>query len=204
MTKRDKIMTTTHPATSLQLDARVSFDDLVNIAVSRFETQLHTARTNVQNDMKLNQANRAKFLKALCNEILNQAKKDHASITTIGQLTVTTKVSVDEDAEPKQGNIAVDVSVAFSGSNLVETQYHITKELTVLYAVPPGRIIELDTMVEEYTNLRNQFLNLNQQIQDIDRKTRQVKGLLAEQKLEAQCLTGLLEDQRIQDILQIK
>ena len=197
-------MTTTHPATSLQLDARVSFDDLVNIAVSRFETQLHTARTSVQNDMKLNQANRAKLLKALRHEILNQAKTEHASITTIGQLTVTTKVSVDEDAEPNQGNIEVDVSVVFIGPNLVETKYHRTTELTVLYAVSPGRIIELDTMAEEYTNLRNQLLNLNQQIQDMDRKTRQVKGLLAEQKLEAQGMTGLLEDQRIQDILQIK
>jgi hypothetical protein len=193
------------PATALQLDARVSFDDVVNIAVSRLETQLHTARTNVQNEMKLNQAKRAKLLTSMHQEIVAQAKKDHAHLnSTFGQLTVSVKVSTDENKLPKKGVIGVDLVISYGGANVTGYSTRRQTDLEIEYPVHPKLMMELDTFDENYTNLRTKLTSLNQQIQDIDRKTRQIKGLLAEQKLEAQGLSNLLDDPRIQNILQLQ
>jgi hypothetical protein len=193
------------PATALQLDARVSFDDVVNIAVSRLETQLHTARTNVQNEMKLNQAKRAKLLTSMHQEIVAQAKKDHAHLnSTFGQLTVSVKVSTDENKLPKKGVIGVDLVISYGGANMTGYSTRRQTDLEIEYPVHPKLMMELDTFDENYTNLRTKLTSLNQQIQDIDRKTRQIKGLLAEQKLEAQGLSNLLDDPRIQNILQLQ
>jgi hypothetical protein len=150
------------PATALQLDARVSFDDVVNIAVSRLETQLHTARTNVQNEMKLNQAKRAKLLTSMHQEIVAQAKKDHAHLnSTFGQLTVSVKVSTDENKLPKKGVIGVDLVISYGGANVTGYSTRRQTDLEIEYPVHPKLMMELDTFDENYTNLRTKLTSLN-------------------------------------------
>lgn len=204
-------------AKDLKLDASVSFDDLVNIAVSKYETALHERRTEIQARNKACENERKKVVDDIIKHVAGHLEVAFPDRNDVGSLTIQYKIepsTVLGDnflnrpfwyAEVTQTTTIKDgANVMFSQySNSGEQKLVVVNSFNAVMPVPNDFVQLIADNKRDAEVCRQDLLAVNAELQGIERKTRQVKGLLAEKKLQDAGLSGLLDSPEIANILQL-
>lgn len=207
-------MEKTQLANVMNMDAKVSFDDLVNIFVSRHEEDLHQKRARIQFQIKELNASKVKLIQAV-RDIAHDNVTDR--FETMQNEAIKTKftVMVAEDGDLAKDpfwNVDVKMRVDVIDEDVLAWRPKTSTysddvsqscNLVMKVRICEEQITEWNGLIVELGVLKEALLLVNGDIQSIDRKTRQIKGLLATKKLEAEGLTNLLESKEVQDILKL-
>ena len=192
----------------LTVDAKINLDDVVNVFISRYETDLTGRFETTQAGLKEN----LKCLKALDLEVLARLKADFVVEDKVIYSCFTHQVSqsfgeIVINWPSKTASLQVNhVTTPLNGCKLADyynkTEYKTSFNVNVnLYE---DFCSTYDRMVGEGNVLREELMSYNQQLQQVDRKARQIKGLIAEKKLEQAGMTDLLENPELAKLIQLK
>lgn len=194
----------------LKIDTNISFDDVVNVFVSRYETDLHTRRAQIQQQIKDNVADKKKLQLRLQEAAIGWTMAMFKPMTNMGDVVVEFTWNIgDELVISAKNTIIISVSQStklpqgIQGPDYQGKTPAIEKDLSVLFT-PPGVLIDvwkdIATQAEE---LKQKLVAVNGDMQGIDRKARQIKGLIAERKLQDAGMTELLANPEITAMLQL-
>lgn len=198
----------------VQMDAKVTFDDLVNIYVSKYEEELHQRRARIQAQIRELNGAKSKLIQAI-REIAHDNVADRFETIQNDGIVAKFTVSVAEagdltksdfwDVDVKQRlDIVHETALQWRPKNTIysdEVSQSIVLALKV--RICDEQVQEWKKTEQELATLKEQLLVVNGDIQAIDRKTRQIKGLLATKKLEDIGATNLLEMPEVQSILKL-
>lgn len=204
---------TTQPALikDLKMDATISFDDVINVFVSRFETELFAQRASIQANLKANQAEKKDLQKQIGANLDEQLEAIFAPLVD-GFHDVVVSFYWNKGLEATPNNKErVKISITQTTTlpeGMQAPDYQgklptISKDFDIQIA-PPAELIsawKANDVVGE--DLKQKLLAVNAEMQGIDRKTRQIKGLIAERKLQDAGMQDLLANEEISKILQL-
>lgn len=198
----------------VNMDAKVSFDDLVNIFVSRHEEELHTKRGRIQTQIKELNASKVALIKAIREVAHDSISERFEPIENMGVKAKFTVVVAEQgdlsktefwDVDVKQRlDIVAEQAIQWRPKNSVysdEVSQSVVLQLKV--RICDEQVQQWAKIDKELAVLKEQLLLVNGDIQAIDRKTRQIKGLLATKKLEDMGAEQLLELPEVQNILKL-
>lgn len=193
---------------NIELNAAVSLDDIVNVFISRYETTCHDQFSEVQARLKEN----GQALKALDLEVLVKLKEDFVTADQV--------ISRNFMFETKQsfGQITIDWPNSAASINVTHTTMTLngvklggysgkdtdTNNFTVRVNMYEHFAAAHKRLTEEGTKIREELMVVNHQLQQVDRKARQVKGFIAERKLEQAGMSALLENVELAQLIQLK
>lgn len=193
----------------LTINAQINLDDVVNVFISRYETDLTGRFDAIQADMKEN----GKCLKSLDLEVLTKLKEDfvladevihrcftHETKQSFGEIVInwpskTASLTINHVTTPLNGCKLDDYySNKTENKNSFKVSVNLHEHFCSAY----------DRLVGEGSLLREQLMAVNQQLQQVDRKARQIKGVIAERKLEQAGMTDLLQNAELAQLIQLK
>lgn len=197
----------------VQMDAKVTFDDLVNIYVSQYEEQLHQKRARIQVQIKELNAAKTELIKVIRAQVLEDAQLSFDN-SIIGGFKVKFTVVVDDDHDLGKDTfwpitvkqfteITIPDDLKWRSSSVLRDDVSQSVQWILKHRVEDGMVEAWNKTVKELGELKEQLLGVNGDIQSIDRKTRQIKGLLATKKLEDIGASNLLEMPEVQNILKL-
>lgn len=204
-----------HLASTLNISANLTFDDIVNVVVSRHEDALVARRTELQQRAKAN-TNEGKNLKmAMRDDVLAKFQSEFPAQVQAGGAMMHNQVTIND--EPGSNFLVtkmwpgqLSISLIMGSTQVLFTDYHASSvkqaATTTSYL---GGMVDNELFAQYMDNikvgeeLKQQLMQINAELQGIDRKTRQVKALLAERKLAENGLHDLLALPEIAQILQL-
>lgn len=192
---------------NIELNAQVNMDDVVNIFISRYETTLHDQFGQIQVALK----EHSKKLAGLDLEALAKLKEDFVLADEViarnalfetkqsyGDIKIiwtegTATFEIKHVTTPVVGCKMVSYQEVESNKNSFNIKVNLHEHFVSAYK----------RLNEEGTKLRDELLATNQKLQQVDRKARQIKGLIAEKKLEQAGMTDLLNNTELAQLVQI-
>jgi hypothetical protein len=203
------IKTNNELVSQIGFDAKVSMDDLVNVFVSRHEEMLHTQRATAQAAVKSDTAAVNACVAKLVATTLAIAKQNWMGAHH-DTFSIEFDCSISDNEKLTSGKPTLTVRVAetiryFLDNCKMEYNNSTTnsRSFGIVYNVASNDIEELKNLEAIVATSKDDVLRINGQIQSIDRKTRQIKGLLAEKKLRSEGMQDLLDSPEIATILQL-
>lgn len=187
------------------VDAAVSMDDIVNVFVSKFEEELYSRRGSVQQSVKNNTAEKNKLKELIQSEVADSVKGMFTKTVLAPGVVVNYKIKAGNEGDLDKSTkwpVSVESHVAID-SEAISFADHSSKtvSMNILVAVNPDHIEHWKQLTNTMNQLKEQLVVLNSEIQGVDRKTRQVKGLIAGQKLADAGMENLLGNEEIAKIL---
>lgn len=192
---------------NFELNATVGLDDVVNVFISRYETACHTQFAEVQGRLKEN----GQKLKALELEARTKVKEDFITPDEIIGRTYMFETKQTFD----------NITIEWAGKTVMIGVVHTTTALNHAKIVGYGQsttsintfnirvnlhenfVGAYNRLTEEGAAIREELMLVNQQLQQVDRKARQVKGFIAERKLEQAGMSALLENSELAQLIRI-
>lgn len=192
----------------LTIDAKINLDDVVNVFISRYETDLTGRFETVQGQLKEN----AQCLKALDLEVLTRLKEDfvlenqvihscftHRTTQSFNEVVInwpakTACLTITHTTTPNNNCKLADYYAKTESKNSFSINVNLYGDAVSTY----------ERLVGEGNKLREELMSYNQQLQQVDRKARQIKGLIAERKLEQAGMTDLLQNPELAQLIQLK
>jgi len=189
------------------LNATVGLDDVVNVFISRYETACHNRFAEVQSRLKEN----GQKLKALDLEARTKIKEDFITPDEIigrNYMFETKQTFGDINIEWTGKAILIAVvhtttalnDVKIAGYNQTTTSIH---NFSIRVNLHENFVATFNRLTEEGAAIREELMLVNQLLQQVDRKARQVKGFIAERKLEQAGMSALLENNELAQLIQI-
>ena len=207
-------MTTTDAMSKLSLNAQVTMDDIVNILVSKHEEALYQRRQQVQEAIRSAMADQKKLGEAIRtmakNEVfvllkpLTEPTLTHASISIDVQPAETSDLDkVDYwDVAYEQTLKLPEGPVRIVNKNYAhESDKGGVFKTTMRVTVQPEQLEDWRQISRLLAEERLELNSVNAELQAVERKTRQVKAHLAQQKLQAEGMEALLAGPEIQNIM---
>lgn len=195
---------------TLKLDATITFDDLVNVFVSRHEDALHLHRGEIQRSLKLVNADRAILVDEIKAFLKQEVENRFGDVNPDAGIKIAFElVSVTEEHDLKKTDfwpVTLKQSLKIDRTDIkyVKESYGDNKyKFDLAIKVTAEHLKAWHSIAKRQNELKEQLVLVNADIQSIDRKTRQVKGLLAAKKLEQADAMALLESDEIKNILKI-
>lgn len=191
------------------LNTTLNMDDVANVYLARYEEQLLAQQADVRNKIRTVEAAKAALLKV----VTEQAKSDVlAALATVSSPALQFEISGDPGFD--ESGIVLHVTQTFevpAGLTLY-TSYHrrghnetkMQNSYNVVIAVSQEHKLKADELDQEHQTLSDALKDLNTNLQNIDRKTRQVKAILSANKLKDMGQTDLIDLPEINALLQIK
>jgi len=200
-----------------KLDAKVGMDDIVNIFVSQHEEQLHQQRAAVQKMFKETQSIvqktielvKTETLQDVLNQLNHNATKD-GLVRDIYSFDKDDHMSVNPDNNVVMFSVTRTTKIIAMGTLQFVGRYNgkfseqVQEHLNLSTNIGSAHLATIKQYKEEADQLQAQLVEINAAIQGIDRKTRQIKAVLAQKNLEAAGLNDVLTSPEIQTILQLK
>lgn len=186
-------MTTTSVAVDNQklnnligVDAKIDFNDLVNVFVSRYETELR-ARKDTLNGQLVAVNNKIRALSdELINGLVTKLGTDQVSASLFG-------VNVQASAErPTVSFSTKKLTVKIKITIPTNERYERVLETTQTHDIPEAKLGEYNILEAERVEITTELRDIGQNLNDLTFKERQVRAKLSEQRLGAEGLEGLI------------
>lgn len=197
---------------AISMNAQVDLDDVASIFIARFETGLHDQQAAIQRELKEVQKNRQAVedeVKTRVEELL--AKTFHNFDGPFANITHVIKVNTVGPADRRvlaeiiqKTSTPVDCTVHIYTSYNYEAGQHDGHKTTMKVAVDmlQSEVDAITNLDDQINGLREQLVQVNNELKGLDRKVRQVKATIAEKKLHELGMTDLLESPELLKLIQ--
>lgn len=177
-------------------DVKVGMEDVVSVFLSRYENSLHDLRTTKQAEM----AELNKQIKTLTDAELKRATDlvKQAIVTTqdIGLVILEQKLDGDVVIEWSKKVLNFNLATTVRSKSVTGDAYRSKTSGTV------GGQVEIDSnvqkqyqeLIEKKQKIADELTVINNNLRDMSRKERQVKGQIAEMKLSSCGMEQLLQE----------
>lgn len=191
---------------TLAINAQVTFDDIVNVFVSRYEEQLHQQRANIQRQLKALQQEKAAVITEIRAEVtaVLQSQFDTVDNQVAKKFVITTdEVNNLTDVDTWGAKVVMERHCDYPAGMVVCGYPSQDAIWTLKVDVPTSLVAKWRTFDPAIVHLKEQLMIINNDLQSVDRKTRQIKGVLAERKMQKEGMSDLLESDEIKSILKL-
>lgn len=195
--------------TQLQLNASLSFDDVINVFVSKHEEELHAVRTDIQTNLRAVESKYQQAKKDLLNVYVEELLEAHRVAYPHVVFSWLNPV-VNHDTNNRTANVngRLCIELARPASITAPLVYgysgtadRITNSEHISITVEEQDMEQLNALYDEKVQLTNQFQVVNGALQGLERKVRQIKAYVAAERLKAEGYEALLDDKNIQSML---
>lgn len=191
----------------IDLEAKVTMEDVVNVFLSRFENNLIARRTEIQKELQT--------LKKSMNDLIAGLRQEHMATARaemeinpglhIKEVTMT-DINIDEwDGKVKQFYYEVNGTFRKNDKFTFGSRYQDSSDRTwsvgIRFTITEEQQKELDTLAKRRTILKQDLVAVNNELQSIERKARQVRGEIAAKKLGVEGMEALLSDPNLESII---
>ena len=178
----------------LTSNLQVGMEDVVNVFIARLEDSLHNQRENLQGQVR--------NLKTKLEELNDEQKlrKDDIELVSIQTQYVEISQKLDDvRVNWEKGIVSIDVETTTKSRKYVgKSDYYDKKESTsevqVHLSISPKALNEHNSLNKEIADLTAELMKVNNQLRDMSRKERQVRGVIATKKLTEMGMEDLLND----------
>ncbi len=202
MSNSKSVSTATFNQISANLN--VGIDDVVNVFISKYEDGLIEQRTSKQLEVKqINE--QINQVVAKLNVEIDKFKEQYDQTVTIG--LITTVYSIGSAATTINWNeqtVLCQVAMATKVDGKKDAYYgsgHSTVRVDMV--IPVDIHFEYKQLLSSKEQLLSELQELNSLLRDVSRKERQVRGRIAEQKLENLGMTDLLNEPSLLKLIQV-
>jgi len=178
----------------IQNNINVGMEDVVAVFLSRYETSLHTERATLQKEMGLINGQ----IKTLHDGFLTLVKEwvEHSGtvgVNNFGLVEVEVKLEKNLNVDWNKGvvNYVLETSVR---SLSVDADTYRSKSSGTVAGVHTIDVTEYNQLMEQKNVLTEKLTIVNNNLRDVSRKERQVRGQLAELKLKNLGMEDLLNE----------
>ena len=187
----------------IQSNLTVGMDDLVNVFIAKYETSLIDQRTVLQDKLKgLN-----KVISGLGETAIKDAKTIvlgfQVPTFNNGYLSINTTIGDNFKLDWEKKHVSFTVNTVVK--SLVKVDWNTEGGSCVNSAVPfhSDLFSAYDNAMEEKRVVMDELTKINNDLRDVSRKERQVRGKIAERKFVASGLEDLLADQELVKLIQL-
>jgi hypothetical protein len=179
-------------------DITVGMNDVVNVFVERYETDLINKRTSNQNKLKdLN-----KQIQLLANASLAAAKLFVVEANIVGVFDnpiFTSTISVPDkefEVDWTDGSVTYKVLTDVQSKTIPASHYsgHYSDSIKCKFDIDQKDLDQYKDLMEQKTAITNVLGEININLRDVSRKERQVRAKLSEQKLTDMGMQDLLSN----------
>jgi uncharacterized protein YPO0396 len=189
----------------IQSNVTVGMDDLVNVFIAKYETSLIDKRNSLQDQLKgLN-----KIIVGLGETAVKDAKELVESFK-LGMINykngyIEISTTVNDEFKLNWEKQHVTFSITTHSNSFVKVNYQSDNSATITSAIPLSTDLmsAYNNTLTEKQNIMDQLTVINNELRDISRKERQVRGRIAERKFVASGLEDLLSDQELVKLIQL-
>lgn len=180
---------------NIQTDLKVDMKDVVDVFLSKYENSLHSERTLLQKEMGVINTDIKNLTKKIVDGAESFIKSSLVVTTNLGLVVVELKLESEPtiDWSKQQVNYQLGSSVK---SVSVHEGYRCSSTGTIVgvLPVPAADQTNYHSLMDTKNGLTDKLTVVNNNLRDIGRKERQIKGLLAEKKLQEIGMEGLLNE----------
>lgn len=190
----------------IQANVSVGMDDLVNVFIAKYETSLIDQRNNLQSQMK-------EVNKRICDlgeTALKDAKEVIKSFCLENLIFENSYISVWTGVNDQKTELSWDKKhVTFEVETIITTHVKVnwtstsSSEVTSAIDLHPDIIDSYNLLMEDKRVVLDGLSTINNELRDISRKERQIRGRIAERKFVASGLEDLLADQELAKLIQL-
>lgn len=189
----------------IQTNISVGMDDLVNVFIAKYETSLIDQRIVLQDQLKgLN-----KVISDLGEAAIKDAKEtvkcfqlDNVDFKN-GYISVITTIGDEFKLDWENKRVSFVVRTKLVSSVKVDWRTDNSADVTSAVSLAPDVVSGYEHALEEKRVVMEGLTNINNELRDISRKERQVRGKIAERKFVASGLEDLLADQELAKLIQL-
>jgi len=211
MDNNNEVVVAAAPANGLGnivIDAKISMDDIVNVYVSQHEEVLHARRQELQADIKKQNAAKAEIENTIKATATATAKGMFITLEgsshCVSYKVADAVLSKDGDKPKLTVSIKQTVAMLNDGATLLKQSSYsdpAVNDFAIGLEVAEDQLAAIKAIDATLVELKDKLVINNGEIQAIDRKTRQIKGLLAQKKMQDAGMTDILALPEIQSIL---
>ncbi len=187
----------------IQSNVTVGMDDLVNVFIAKYETSLINQRNTLQDQLK----DFNKIISGLGETAINDAKQavQEFNIPKFknGYVSIITTIGDEFKLNWEKKHVTFDITTNVKSSVKVDYRDEQESHITSAVSLAPDIISSYEHNMEEKRLVMENLSNINNELRDISRKERQVRGQIAERKFVASGLEDLLNDQELVKLIQM-
>ena len=184
----------------------VSMEDVVNVFISQYEDGLIEKRKVLQQEL----TELSKQVKVVVDGIKLTAKQTLVeqveSLNKLSSSLMSFEFQMDEDVTFNSD----DKLVGYYIQSTVKVEQSKSRYNQSMTSKLEGYVVVSDSDVEQYkllmdqkAEVNRQLMDINNELKDISRKERKVRGIIAERKIQETGMADLLQDQQLLQLIQI-
>ena len=186
------------------VSATVSMSEIVDVFIARYEGELEQKRKDVQAKV----AEHNKQIKTLTDRVLNVAKQNVSNLIQVGTVAnkyVTTTTEVNDFSANWDKN-----AVSFRYNISIETKFgdnwsrSSSSSVTSHDPINQVDVDEYKDLMAQKTTLIETLNQVNTDLRSISSKERQVRGLIAQEKLIEAGMEELLQNPELLKLIQVQ
>lgn len=197
----DKNLPAVEAMKNITLNTAVTMDDVVNIFVSRFENTLMDRQKVVRKELQVSQAASKLYHETRMKEMTDAIEAELKSETMFASFKVDAETSYYNNTKDKKCFAIRTKLKKFTSFETSKEENSVSFQAFVEYGA--DYLTKMAEYEAEQGKLKAELVSINNELQSVDRKARQVKGLIAERKLEAEGMQALLDDPTMQGMVQL-
>jgi hypothetical protein len=178
----------------------VGMDEVVNVFISQYEDKLHSQKNELQSDVKvLNQE-----LEALTNNVSKEHIANVLSVVASQQITnhlfsIEVSISAEPTVNWDKKVIEFGVYTKLKSHTVSDDRYGNHKASSeILVNIPTSALAEYTNLIETKSDKITKLGIVNNEIRDLNRKERAVRGKISQMKLEQSGMQDLLNMPELQ------
>lgn len=187
----------------IQSNITVGMDDLVNVFIAKYETSLINQRNTFQDQLKdLN-----KIISGLSETAIKDTKSavQEFNIPDFknGVISIITTIGDNFKLDWERKHVSFRITTKIKTTVKVDYYTENDTSITTAISLAPDIISSYERTMDEKRLVMENLSNINNELRDISRKERQVRGQIAERKFVASGLEDLLNDQELIKLIQM-
>ena len=181
----------------VEMNAKINLDDIVNVFVSKFEDEAYAKRDKVQKELKsLKEARKAS------EKLAVQAAIDTFKSDKVLSFPAFSMQFVIKCGELSGENVVLNCLINLTAvGNVKFGSYSSPNEdstyVNILQPIPPAVLKELEDFESKENVYVQDLMKINEELKTIGRKTRKLKGKLAEKKMNELGMKDLLNNEEL-------
>lgn len=175
-------MAAKNPLDIISTNVNVGIDEVVAIFVSRYETDLFNKKDRISDQIKKLKASIDKFTADLVKSV--DKKEYELAVPKLGLTFKVDEVEVHFDKPEHYGNRKIGIHVSVGMWDKEESRTYASHTKVVVLPIDSDIIAQRKALNEELEQLNLQLIDVLGLIKSVSRKERQVRGKIAEMKME--------------------